>query len=68
MLDYTRDQIPHFRRHQPVFPDYRHQRTSVTVAFPQITSSFHSSLILAGWVLGIVQLTATAVMPLAAKP
>ena len=41
--------------------------TSVTVAFPQITSSFHSSLILAGWVLGIVQLTATAVMPLGGK-
>ncbi|HTY82352.1 MAG TPA: MFS transporter [Dehalococcoidales bacterium] len=41
--------------------------TSVTVAFPQITSSFNSSLILAGWVLGIVQLTATATMPLGGK-
>lgn len=41
--------------------------TAVAVAFPQITSSFSASLILAGWVLSIYQLAATAVMPIAGK-
>jgi MFS family permease len=41
--------------------------TTVSVAFPMITSDFNVSLILAGWVLGINQLTATAVMPLGGK-
>lgn len=41
--------------------------TTVTVAFPQITTDFQTSLILAGWVLGINQLTATAFMPLGGK-
>ncbi len=41
--------------------------TTVSVAFPIITSSFNASLILAGWVLSINQLAATAIMPLAGK-
>lgn len=41
--------------------------TSVSVAFPDIISQFNTSLILAGWVLSISQLTATAFMPLAGK-
>jgi EmrB/QacA subfamily drug resistance transporter len=41
--------------------------TSVSVAFPVITSSFNAPLILAGWVLGVNQLAATAIMPLAGK-
>jgi len=41
--------------------------TTVSVAFPIITSSFNVSLILAGWVLSVNQLAATAVMPLAGK-
>ncbi len=41
--------------------------TTVSVAFPQITTEFHASLILAGWVLGINQLMATAFMPLGGK-
>ena len=41
--------------------------TSVAVAFPEITSSFNASLILAGWVLSVNQLAATAFMPLAGK-
>jgi EmrB/QacA subfamily drug resistance transporter len=41
--------------------------TSVSVAFPQIKLDFQSSLILAGWVLGVNQLTATAMMPLGGK-
>ena len=41
--------------------------TSVAVAFPVITSSFNASLILAGWVLSVNQLAATAFMPLAGK-
>ncbi|MBI4285920.1 MAG: MFS transporter [Chloroflexi bacterium] len=38
--------------------------TAVAVAFPVITSSFGVSLVMAGWVLGIYQLAATAAMPL----
>jgi EmrB/QacA subfamily drug resistance transporter len=41
--------------------------TTVSVAFPIITSSFNVSLILAGWVLSVNQLAATAIMPLAGK-
>jgi EmrB/QacA subfamily drug resistance transporter len=41
--------------------------TSVSVAFPDITSSFNAPLILAGWVLSVNQLAATAIMPLAGK-
>jgi EmrB/QacA subfamily drug resistance transporter len=41
--------------------------TTVSVAFPVITSEFHVSLILASWVLGINQLMATAFMPLGGK-
>lgn len=41
--------------------------SSVAVAFPVITSSFNSSLVLTGWVLSIYQLVATAAMPLAGK-
>jgi len=41
--------------------------TAVSVAFPDITSSLNVSLILAGWVLGISQLAAITVMPLAGK-
>lgn len=41
--------------------------TTVSVAFPVITTEFHVSLILASWVLGINQLMATAFMPLGGK-
>ncbi|MDO8490900.1 MAG: MFS transporter [Dehalococcoidia bacterium] len=41
--------------------------TSVAVAFPEIISSFDTSLILAGWVLSVYQLVATVVMPIAGK-
>jgi EmrB/QacA subfamily drug resistance transporter len=41
--------------------------TSVSVAFPDITASFNASLVLAGWVLSVNQLAATAIMPLAGK-
>lgn len=41
--------------------------TSVSVAFPDIMTSFNASLILAGWVLSVNQLAATAIMPLAGK-
>ena len=41
--------------------------TSVAVAFPVITSSFHISLILAGWIISIYQLGITGIMPIAGK-
>jgi EmrB/QacA subfamily drug resistance transporter len=41
--------------------------TSVSVAFPVITTDFNASLILAGWILSVNQLAATAIMPLAGK-
>jgi len=41
--------------------------TSVSVAFPEITSYFNVSLILAGWVLDVAQLAGTIIMPLAGK-
>lgn len=41
--------------------------TAIAVAFPVITSSFDVSLVIAGWVLSIYQLVATAAMPLAGK-
>lgn len=41
--------------------------TSVSVAFPDLTASFNSSLILAGWVLSIYQLIGIIAMPLAGK-
>jgi EmrB/QacA subfamily drug resistance transporter len=41
--------------------------TAIAVAFPTIISSFKVSLILAGWVMSIYQLVATAAMPLAGK-
>ncbi len=41
--------------------------SSVSVAFPQITESFNTTLILAGWVLSIYQLASTAIMPLVGK-
>ena len=41
--------------------------TTVSVAFPIITSDFHVSLILAGWVLSINQLMAVVFMPLGGK-
>jgi EmrB/QacA subfamily drug resistance transporter len=41
--------------------------TSISVAFPNITSYFNTSLILAGWVLDVAQLAATIIMPLAGK-
>jgi EmrB/QacA subfamily drug resistance transporter len=41
--------------------------TSVSVAFPDITTDFNASLILAGWVLSVNQLAGTAIMPLAGK-
>lgn len=41
--------------------------TSVAVAFPVITSSFDSSLVLAGWVLSAYQLVVTITMPLGGK-
>jgi EmrB/QacA subfamily drug resistance transporter len=41
--------------------------TIITVAFPQIIAYFDTSLIVAGWVLSIAQLTNTIAMPLAGK-
>ena len=41
--------------------------SAVSVAFPDITASFQTNLILAGWVLSIYQLVATVAMPLAGK-
>jgi EmrB/QacA subfamily drug resistance transporter len=41
--------------------------TTIAVAFPVITSSFNTSLIMAGWVLSIYQLMSIVVMPLAGK-
>jgi EmrB/QacA subfamily drug resistance transporter len=41
--------------------------TTVAVAFPVIISTFNTSLIVAGWILSINQLAATAIMPLAGK-
>ena len=41
--------------------------TSISVAFPNITSYFNVSIILAGWVLAVAQLAATVIMPLAGK-
>jgi MFS family permease len=41
--------------------------TSVAVAFPVITSSFHISLILAGWIISVYQLGITGIMPIAGK-
>lgn len=41
--------------------------TAVSVAFPDIISSFDTTLILASWVLGIAQLANTIAMPLVGK-
>lgn len=41
--------------------------TSVAVAFPDITSTFDTNIIMAGWILSISQLVSVAVMPLAGK-
>jgi EmrB/QacA subfamily drug resistance transporter len=41
--------------------------TTVAVAFPQIISSFNTSLVIAGWVLGANNLAGTIGMPLAGK-
>jgi EmrB/QacA subfamily drug resistance transporter len=41
--------------------------TTVAVAFPVIITKFNTSLVLAGWILSINQLAATAIMPLAGK-
>jgi EmrB/QacA subfamily drug resistance transporter len=41
--------------------------TTVAVAFPVIISTFNTSLVVAGWILSINQLAATAIMPLAGK-
>ncbi|HUI91019.1 MAG TPA: MFS transporter [Chitinivibrionales bacterium] len=41
--------------------------TSVAVAFPSVISSFHISLILAGWIISIYQLGLTGVMPIAGR-
>jgi EmrB/QacA subfamily drug resistance transporter len=41
--------------------------TIITVAFPEIIAYFDTSLIVAGWVLSISQLTNTVAMPLAGK-
>lgn len=41
--------------------------TSVAVAFPIMTSSLGTSLILAGWVLSAYQLVVTVTLPLAGK-
>ncbi|MFC2018387.1 MFS transporter [Chloroflexota bacterium] len=41
--------------------------TSVAVAFPIITSSFETSLVMAGWVLSIYRLVVTVAMPLSGK-
>jgi len=40
---------------------------TVSVAFPQITTVFSTSLITAGWILSIYQLTASVAMPLLGK-
>ena len=39
----------------------------ISVAFPQIMSYYNTSLVVAGWVLSIAQLTNTIAMPLAGK-
>ena len=41
--------------------------TSISVAFPVMSSSFQASTILSGWVLSIYQLVSIAAMPLAGK-
>jgi EmrB/QacA subfamily drug resistance transporter len=41
--------------------------TAIAVAFPQIISSFDTSLIVAGWVISVNSLSATTSMPLAGK-
>ena len=41
--------------------------TAVSVAFPDITTHFKVSLIIAGWVLSVNQLAGTVIMPLAGK-
>jgi EmrB/QacA subfamily drug resistance transporter len=41
--------------------------TAIAVAFPQIISSFNTSLIVAGWVISVNSLSATTSMPLAGK-
>jgi len=41
--------------------------TSVSVAFPVITTELSAPLVLAGWVLSVNQLAGTAIMPLAGK-
>jgi EmrB/QacA subfamily drug resistance transporter len=41
--------------------------TAISVAFPQIVTSFNTSLIVAGWVLGVNQLSGAAGMPLMGK-
>jgi EmrB/QacA subfamily drug resistance transporter len=41
--------------------------TVVAVAFPDIVSSFNTSIIVAGWVLGINQLACTVSMPLVGR-
>jgi len=41
--------------------------TSVSVAFPVITSTFNTSLVVAGWILSINSLVGAVVMPLAGR-
>lgn len=41
--------------------------TSVAVAFPVLISSFHITLILAGWIISIYQLGVTGIMPIAGR-
>jgi EmrB/QacA subfamily drug resistance transporter len=41
--------------------------TAVSVAFPQMIEDYHTSLILASWVLSIAQIANTVAMPLAGK-
>lgn len=41
--------------------------TAIAVAFPQIISSFNTSLIVAGWVISVNSLASTTAMPLAGK-
>lgn len=41
--------------------------SSLSVAFPHITSDFDTTIIIAGWVLSVYQLAGTAAMPLAGK-
>jgi EmrB/QacA subfamily drug resistance transporter len=41
--------------------------TAIAVAFPQIISSFNTSLIVAGWVLSVNSLASTTAMPLVGK-